>query len=158
MRATILKMLTMGITAAYRPDHPCVSLGVLPVDGADTGPIVDVPELQGTVQGPADDACRVKLQTGDGVLMSHQRPQTRSLVVPHLSEEIETMYQTDRQRKQQRERVRESNRESQRETLIRLNRETERKHMLFKNTIYKILGCGIYHIVAEESLKELKLC
>ena len=108
MRATIPKMFTMGITAAYRPDHSRVSLGVLPVDGADTGPVVDVPELEGTVQGPADDACRVKLQTGDGVLVSHQRPQTRSLVIPHLSEEQRLSTrgkdrQTDRQTVTERE-------------------------------------------------------
>ena len=120
-------MFTMGITAAYRPDHPRVSLGVFPVDGADTGPVVDVPELEGTVQGPADDARRVKLQTGDSVLVSHQRPQTRSLVVPHLSEE-NTDYLPERERERERERE-----------------ATERKHKSFKNTIYKIiLRCGIY--------------
>ena len=110
MRATIPKMFTMGITAAYRPDHPRVSLGVLPVDGADTGPVVDVPELEGTVQGPADDARRVKLQAGDGVLVSHQRPQTRSLIVPHLSEEQRLCT-----RERNREREREIDKEGERE-------------------------------------------
>lgn len=109
-----------------------MSLSILPVDGADTSSIVDVPKLEGTVQGPADDACRVKLQTGDGVLMSHQRPQTHSLVVPHLSEEIETMYQTDRQRKQQREREseREQQRESERDTDQTEQRDRKKTHVV----------------------------
>ena len=101
-------MFTMGITAAYRPDHPRVSLGVFPVDGADTGPVVDVPELEGTVQGPTDDARRVKLQTGDSVLVSHQRPQTHSLVVPHLSEE-NTDYLPERERERDREKQQREN-------------------------------------------------
>lgn len=107
-----------------------MSLGILPVDGADTSSIVDVPKLEGTVQGPADDACRVKLQTGDGVLMSHQRPQTRSLVVPHLSEEIETMYQTDRESNRERESEREQQRESERDTDQTEQRDRKKTHVV----------------------------
>lgn len=71
--------------AQYLPDDPSVTFSILPVDRVHTAPVVDVPEFQCTVQRAAHNACRVKLEAGHRVLMSHQRPQTCSLIVPHLS-------------------------------------------------------------------------
>lgn len=71
--------------ARYLPDDPSVTFSILPVDCVYTAPVVDVPELQRTVQRAAHDARRVKLEAGHRVLMPHQSPQTCPLIIPHLS-------------------------------------------------------------------------
>jgi len=54
------------------PDDPRVTLGSLPVNGLHAATSCNGPELDGTVKGTTHDACVIKLQTGDSVLVPSQ--------------------------------------------------------------------------------------
>lgn len=61
-----------------------MTLGSLPVDGFHTAASNDRPELDGAVQGAADDACVIELETGDSVLVPSQSHHTVASKRPHL--------------------------------------------------------------------------
>ena len=67
------------------PDNSSVPLGSLPVYGVHTSTGLKVPEFEIAVQRSAEDPGRVKLETGDCVVVSFQGHATPAVKGPHLA-------------------------------------------------------------------------